>query len=44
MIEPSWRKPVGALLILMIVLLWTVLFASAVKFLASSGIKRHMKT
>jgi len=28
MTEPSWRKPVGALLILLIVLLWTMLFAT----------------
>ncbi|HEX8446511.1 MAG TPA: DUF2842 domain-containing protein [Sphingomonas sp.] len=28
MTEPSWRKPVGALLILALVLLWVMLFAS----------------
>lgn len=29
MTEPSWRKPVGILLILLIILVWAVIIASA---------------
>lgn len=32
-IEPSWRKPVGALLILGLVALWVALFASFSDFI-----------
>ena len=33
MIQPSWRKPAGILLILLIIFLWTFLVASASRWI-----------